>query len=108
VNDLHVDTDNGWQSHEHEYMLFIYKGYTDQGRLDQQLLTVNNTTLGNFCVIAVDRVQKTIKLTTDRYRSFPIYYEQLQKVTNLTPSVCTAWTDSVVELDFDFTLMDIL
>ena len=101
VNDLHVDTDNGWQSHEHECMLFIYKGYTDQGRLDQQVLTVNKTTLGNFCVIAIDRAQKTIKLITDRYRSFPIYYEQLQRITNLTPLVCTAWTNSVVELDFD-------
>ena len=101
VDDIHIDTDTGWQSCDHESTLFIYKGYTDQGRLDQQFLTVDQTTTGNFCIIAVNKAQQTIKITTDRHRSFPIYYEQLQSVTNLTPLSDTAWTDSVVELDFD-------
>lgn len=106
VNDLHIDTDNGWQSREHDGILFIYKGYTDQGGLEQQLLTVDNRTLGNFCIIAIDQAQQTIKLTTDRYRSFPIYYEQLQTITNLTPLSCTAWTDSIVELDFALNVVE--
>ncbi len=101
VDDIHIDTDNGWHSREHECTLYIYKGYTDQGSLDQQLLTVDNTALGNFCVIAVDKAQKTIKLITDRYRSFPIYHEPGHTVTNLLPLSHTAWTDSWVELDFD-------
>ena len=101
VDDIHIDTDNGWHSCEHECTLYIYKGYTDQGCLDQQLLTVDNTVLGNFCVIAVDKAQKTIKLITDRYRSFPIYHEPGHTVTNLSSLSHTAWTDSRVELDFD-------
>ena len=78
VDNIHIDTDDGWQSQEHESTLFIYKGYTDRGKLDQQLLTINNSALGNFCIIAVDRVHKTIKLTADLYRSFPIYFENKQ------------------------------
>ena len=100
VDNIHIDTDDGWQSQEHESTLFIYKGYTDQGKLDQQLWTINNLALGNFCIIAVDRVHKTIKLTADRYRSFPIYFENQQAITNLIPLINTAWTDSIVESDF--------
>ena len=106
VGNIHIDTDDDWQSQEHESTLFIYKGYTDQGKLDQQLLTINNLALGNFCIIAVDRVHKTIKLTADRYRSFPIYFENQQAITNLTPLINTAWTDSIVESDFDLNITE--
>ena len=106
VDNIHIDTDDGWQSQEYESMLFIYKGYTDQGKLDQQLLTINCSTLGNFCVIAIDQTQKIIKLTTDRYRSFPIYFENQQAITNLTQLVNTAWTDSIVESDFDLNVIE--
>jgi len=106
VNNINIDTDNGWQSSEHESTLFIYKGYTDQGNLDQQLLTIDNTALGNFCIIAIDQAQKTIRLITDRYRSFPIYFENQQVITNLTQLVNTAWTDSMVESDFDLNITE--
>jgi hypothetical protein len=106
VRHIHIDTDDGWQSQEHESKLFIYKGYTDQGKLDQQLLSIDNSALGNFCIIAIDQSQKTIKLTTDRYRSFPIYFENQQAITNLTQLVNTAWTDSIVESDFDLNVTE--
>jgi len=106
VSNIHIYTDNGWHSCEHNNTLFIYKGYIDQGKLDQQLLTVDNTALGNFCIITIDKVQKTIKLITDRYRSFPIYYEPLHTVTNLIPAMYTVWTDSLVELDFDLNVIE--
>ena len=106
VDNIHIDTDNGWQSSEHDSTLFIYKGYTDQGKLDQQLLTIDNSASGNFCIIAIDRAQKIIKLTTDRCRSFPIYFENQQAITNLTQLVNTAWTDSIVESDFDLNVIE--
>jgi hypothetical protein len=106
IGNIHVDTDTGWQSQKHKSTLFIYKGYTDQGKLDQQLLTIDNSALGNFCIIAIDQEHKTIKLTADRYRSFPIYFENQQAITNLMPLINTAWTDSIVESDFDLNVTE--
>jgi hypothetical protein len=62
--------------------------------------------LGNFCVIAIDQLEKTIKLTTDRYRSFPIYVKSQQAITNLAPLEKTVWTDSVVTADFDLNITE--
>lgn len=106
MDNIHVDTDDGWYLYKNESKLFIYKGYTDQGRLDQQLLTIDNSVLGNFCVIVIDQEQKTIKLITDRYRSFPIYFENQQSITNLTQLTATAWTDSMVESNFDLNIVE--
>ena len=106
VDNICIDTDDGWKSQEYGDQLLIYKGYIDQGTLDQQLLSVNNQTLGNFCVIAVDRLQQKIHMITDRYRSFPIYFENGHQINNLVLLDSTAWTDSIVELDFDLTVTE--
>ena len=101
-----IDTDNGWESQEHGDQLFIYKGYTDQGRLDQQLLSVSSQTLGNFCIIAVNKLKQKIRIVADRYRSFPIYFENGHGANNLERLDMTAWTDSVLELDFDLNITE--
>lgn len=106
VDNIHIDTDDGWKSQQHESKLFVYKGYLDQGRLDQQYATVDNSRLGNFCVIAIDQLEKTIKVIADRYRSFPIYVKRHQAITNLEPLEKTVWTDSVVESDFDLNITE--
>ena len=106
INDIHIDTDDGWQSHDSGSSVYIYKGYTDQSRLDQQLLTIDNSASGNFCIIKIDPQQQTIKLIADRYRSFPIYFENQKAITNLKPLCNTAWTDSIVELDFDLNVCE--
>jgi hypothetical protein len=85
--------------------LFIYKGYTDQGRLDQQLLLVDHYTLGNFCVIAIDRSQQKIRIVADRYRSFPIYFENRHWINNLEPLSGVAWTDIALEIDYDLNIV---
>lgn len=101
VGNVCIDTDDGWLSQDHGDLLLIYKGYTDQRKLDQQLLSVDHQTLGNFCVIIVDRTQQKIRMVADRYRSFPVYFKNGHQVTNLVPVDKTAWTDSKVEIDFD-------
>jgi hypothetical protein len=106
VDHIHVDTDNGWKSQELNNQLFIYKGYTDQGKLDQQLTSVDHLTLGNFCIIIIDRLQKKIRIVADRYRSFPIYFENGHQVNNLVLLSMTAWTDSLLELDFDLNVTE--
>ena len=103
VDNIHVDTDNGWESQDINGQLFIYKGYTDQGTLDQQLTSADHLTLGNFCIIVVDRALKKIRIVADRYRSFPIYFENGHQVNNLVPLAATVWTDSILELDFELT-----
>ena len=106
VGNIHIDTDDGRKSQQHDSKLFVYKGYLDQGRLDQQYTTVDSSQLGNFCVIAIDQLEKTIKLTADRYRSFPIYVKNQQIITNLAPLEKTIWTDSVVNADFDLNITE--
>lgn len=106
VGSVCIDTDDGWKSQEHTDHLYIYKGYTDQGRLDQQLTSVSSLTLGNFCVIVVDRGRQTIRIVADRYRSFPIYFENGHGVTNLEPFAMTAWTDSSLEFTFDLNVIE--
>lgn len=106
VGNIHIDTDDGWKAQQHDSKLFVYKGYLDQGRLDQQYTTVDSSQLGNFCVIVIDQLEKTIKLTADRYRSFPIYVKNQQAITNLAPLEKTIWTDSVVNADFDLNITE--
>lgn len=106
VGNVCIDTDDGWNSQEHNDQLFIYKGYTDQGRLNQQLTSVDHLTLGNFCVIVVDQKQQKIRIVADRYRSFPIYFENGHQVNNLVPLTDTIWTDSILELDFEFNVTE--
>jgi len=106
VGNVCIDTDNGWESQEINNQLFIYKGYTDQGRLDQQLTSVDHLTLGNFCIIVVDQSQQKIRIVATRYRSFPIYFENGHQINNLVPLATTAWTDSVLELDFELNVTE--
>lgn len=103
IGNLCIDTDSGWSVQQRGSQTLIYKGYTDQGRLDQQLDYVG---LGNFCVIAVDAENKTVAIRSDRYRSFPIYYENQQQITNLQELKNTAWTDSVLTCDFDLNIVE--
>lgn len=101
-----ISTDTGWQQHSDRC---VYKGYADSAPLTQVLDRICQQNkpelLGNFCVIVYDPDTEQLRLQTDRYRSFPIYIND-REVTNLVPGSRTAWTDSLISIDHDFTVTE--
>jgi hypothetical protein len=104
-----VNTDSGWSIQEQDMWSVLYKGYADcnslENILDQILEESEPSYLGNFCVIAYNRISDSIKIKTDRYRDFPVYLNT-NEVTNLVGNEKTAWSDSLVEIFSDLTIKE--
>lgn len=101
-----VSTDQGWHQTTLGTAEVLYKGYADSAALDQlleQILFQTEPMLtGNFCALVL--VNDTIKIQTDRYRSFPIYVGN--GVNNLVPTAHTAWTDSLIIVKPDLSVTE--
>ena len=98
-----VNTDAGWNQTIVGDQFVVYKGYSESGTMLEILPDILQQQcpelLGNFCVIAISTDQLEIK--TDKYRSFPIWFEQQKEITNLVPLSNTAWTNNVVSATLD-------
>jgi hypothetical protein len=101
-----VSTDQGWHHTTLGTAEILYKGYADSAPLDrllEQILFQTEPMLtGNFCSLIL--VDDTIKIQTDRYRSFPIYVGN--GVNNLVPTDRTAWTDSLILVHSDLSVSE--
>jgi hypothetical protein len=88
----------------------VYKGYADVAAmsdlLEQIVIQTEPVLLGNFCAVVYDSENDTVKIQTDRYRGFPIYFKNQHSVTNLEQLEHTAWTDSLLEISGDFTVTE--
>ena len=106
-----ISTDAGWTKLQQDKHHILYKGYADDNQLSQLLDSIINqtepTSLGNFCILDFDLTTNTLKIKTDRYRSFPIYVESASEITNLEKLSHTAWADSLVEVNTDMTINEI-
>jgi hypothetical protein len=104
IGNFCINTDEGWNQAQVENFTIIYKGYVDGTTLeelfDELIKQTIPTRIGNFCAIIVNNNQ--IKISTDLYRGFPIYYDQGQEVTNLEPLSTTVYTDNVITIDQNF------
>jgi hypothetical protein len=102
-----VNTDTGWTQASVGNKTVVYKGYADQFDLSKNLELVLAQTepmiLGNFCAIVSSG--DAIEIKSDRYRSFPIYIND-NCVNNLIPTEHTAWTDSLVTIHPDFSIVE--
>jgi hypothetical protein len=109
LGNFFVDTDNGWESHDNGQFFVLYKGYADcdalKNLIDQIIADSEPVLQGNFCLLAFDKYNQTLKIHTDRYRSFPIYY-QPNHITNLKKLQSTAWSDSIVFIDDQFAVIE--
>jgi len=101
---FHVSTDAGWHTVDIDHYKCIYKGYADtcaiNFSIDQIIHDNEPQLLGNFCVIVYDTITGSVKIKSDRYRGFPIWFDE-QGVTNLYEKPHTAWTDSLLEIKPD-------
>jgi hypothetical protein len=104
LGDFSVGTDAGWHETTVSDYNVLYKGYADSGSLQSLLPEIINSSepqhTGNFCVLCLVGEQLLIK--TDKWRSFPIYIADGQEITNLTAYTTTAWTDSLITINPDF------
>jgi len=108
LGNFYVNTDAGWHETAMQQYKIVYKGYSDLYSIEDavtfMLDQTEPTLLGNFCAIVFDSNSNSIKIKTDKYRSFPIFVDSGHKVTNLTQSEHVAWTDSIVEIYPDLTV----
>jgi len=106
---FHVSTDAGWHVIDTQHYRCIYKGYVDtctlDSAIDQIINEIEPTLLGNFCAIVYNNLSNSIKIKSDRYRSFPIWFDS-DGVTNLYKKTHTAWTDSLIEIKDDGTITE--
>ncbi len=99
-NNLFINLDHGWKTayDEHGNTIF-YKGYLDKGNIEDFILDIARQEepflTGNFCLIKCFNQGVTVK--TDRYRSFPMYYNKVC-LTNLHGDGDLIHTDSFVML----------
>ena len=104
-----VSTDAGWNAVDLGQYQVVYKGYTDTNTLEASLTQIINSTepelLGNFCVLVYNSETDTLKIKSDCYRGFPIWFDS-EGVTNLTKKVNTAWTDSLIEIKHDGSVIE--
>ena len=103
-----ISLDEGWhQTTDQHGNKIWYKGYLDQGRLADHAVEIGDQEepkySGNFCVIKV--FDQGLILRTDKLRSFPIWYDAVQGLTNLRQLKETFWTDSYVMLANDFSII---
>lgn len=100
-----IGTDAGWSVRTTQHHTLLYKGYLDHHCIDQRLDQIRQEQrpghTGNFCVMVYDHHSQQIDIKTDRWRSFPMYYDQNRELTNLVPLSKTVWCDGVVTIDAD-------
>lgn len=103
-----ISTDAGWQRHDADNYICLYKGYVDSGTIESLLDQIAQQTepllYGNFCMLVYYPHRQILQVQTDRWRSFPIYVEQHSEVNNLVPLSSTAWTDSMVTINQDLSV----
>lgn len=103
-----INLDPGWTvEHRHDFTV-IFKGYADdfnlKSNIDKILEQSQPNFLGNFCVLKIS--QSAVEMFTDLYRSFPVFFDRHEQLTNLwcTAQSYTCWTDSIVKLTSEFEL----
>lgn len=102
-----VSLDEGWQHIQYQNNDIWYKGYLDSGDLTEHVVEIANqeepTYYGNFCVIKV--FDSGMVIRADRLRSFPLWHNSVDGLTNLRPLGDTYWTDSYVMMNNDLTIL---
>ena len=104
-----ISTDAGWQRHDTDNYSCVYKGYCDSGRMPDLLNQIAAQTepelFGNFCMIVYNNHTGQLEIKSDRWRGFPIFYTDRVGITNLAPMNQTAWTNCLVTVNTDFSIV---
>lgn len=98
-NSLVVNLDAGWhQAYDQFNNKIFYKGYLDNHSIHNCILDIAEQEepkfIGNFCLIKC--FDKGIAIKTDKYRSFPLWFDADHGLTNLEKCGDAVYTDSFV------------
>lgn len=96
---LVINLDSGWHTgKDKDGNVLWYKGYIDDRDIHSSLNEIayqeEPLLYGNFCLLKC--FDKGISIKTDRLRSFPMWYNKEEGITNLVPREWSSWTDSFV------------
>lgn len=102
LGDFFVDTDSGWTLKHTSRHAILYKGYVDCGSLDSLLESIIKLSTpyltGNFCILAFDKLTSELKVLSSLYRSFPLFFDNGNQVTNLVPVGSQIWADNQITI----------
>jgi hypothetical protein len=103
-----ISTDAGWSLANLEQYQVLYKGYVDTDVIESVLEHIVHESepqlLGNFCALVYNTETDSLKIRSDRYRGYPIWFD-CDGVTNLDKKINTAYTDNLVEVKHDGTVV---
>lgn len=111
INYFHwsVDTDEGWQVDRTWDRILMFKGYTEQGQLPLRVREIADapwaSIKGNFCILDIQ--EQGIRVIHNECRSFPLWYDHAQGLTNLEPLTHSVWADSSAYIDQDLVLTEV-
>lgn len=98
-----ISTDPGW----HQQGNYLFKGYMDQGRVQDNLNTIVNqpipTLTGNFTVLYYDAAADRLKICSDRYRGYQLRLRN-KEITNLEQDGDIIWVSDVISINKNFTI----
>jgi hypothetical protein len=104
-----ISTDAGWHLKELKNYSVVFKGYLDDGNIEDSLCAIVDSKqpllTGNFCALALNQLTGQLLIKSDIYRSFPIYISD-SGITNLVPASRTAWTDNLITVNPDFSIIE--
>jgi len=104
-----VSTDAGWSLASLEQYQVLYKGYVDTDSIESALEHIVHESdpqlLGNFCALVYNAETNRLKIRSDRYRGYPVWFD-CDGVTNLNKKINTVWADSLVEIMSDGTVVE--
>ena len=108
-NNLWINVDAGWKESKDQHgNLLLYKGYLDTYSIEEKIQEISKQEepiyYGNFCLIKC--FDSGLSIKTDRLRSFPIWYDKKQGITNLVSSDYTIWADSYIGLSNNLELIE--
>lgn len=113
LGDLVLNTDRGWHQWSDPGHIYVFKGYAEGSSLQSLLGNIkDNQVLGNFCIFDLDLYDGRIKIMTNQWRGFTIFYVDQERLSNLYIDGYAIWNDSSIEttqsLDLIETKIDII
>ena len=104
-----IDTDEGWQVQRTWDRFLMFKGYTEEGQLGNRVQEIAAapwaSVKGNFCILDIQ--DSGVRVIHNECRSFPLWYDSEQGLTNLKPLSHSVWADSSVYIDKDLALTEV-
>lgn len=100
-----LNTDAGWKVYSDYESTSVFKGYTEGCNIEDVVKSHTSGYSGNFCIFTYWNDTGNIEITTDKLRSFIMWYDS-ESLTNLEKLENTIWVDGDVVIDRNFSVTE--